>query len=37
MLKEYAVFVFEVEVEVKAAGSSKKWELCTSIQGVLMQ
>jgi hypothetical protein len=26
MLKEYAVSVFEVEVEVKAAGFSKKWK-----------
>jgi hypothetical protein len=37
MLKEYAVFIFDVEVEVKAAGFSKKWKLCTSLQGVLMQ
>jgi len=34
-LKEYAVSVFEVEVEVKAADSSKKWKLCTGVQGVL--
>jgi hypothetical protein len=37
MLKEYAVSVFEVKVEVKAASSAKKWELHTSMQGVPMQ
>ena len=36
-LKEYAVPVFEVEVEMKAADSSIKWKLRTSVQGVLTQ